>query len=94
MAIISQYTSEEFGITSSNAYTKLISFYVMNQSPTEKTLSISTETWIDKQARLDNKLAIGRNMFSMPLETELFTFADIYTYIKQQPQFISPIDDI
>jgi hypothetical protein len=94
MAIISEYTSEDFGLSSTNAYTKISSFYVINQSETEKTLSISTNTWIDKNARLNSKQSIGQDIFSMPLGIVDFTFADMYNFIKTQLQFPNAVDDI
>ena len=94
MAIISEYQSEQYGISSQDAYTKLSTFYVNNIPSTEKTVAIFTETWINKQARLENKKPIGNNNYLMTSVSELFTFADIYNFIKSQPQFVNPIDDI
>lgn len=94
MAIISEYNSEEFGIGSSSAYTKISTFYVNNIPATEKTIAIFTETWIDKTARLDSKKPIGTNNYLMTSPSDLFTFADLYNFIKQQPEFINPVDDI
>jgi len=89
MAIINNYTSEEFGINSLVAYTKISSFYVNNLP--EKEIGIFTETFVSKEARLQGKQPIGRNSYLMPF-IEAFTFADLYDYVSEQ--LIDPVDDI
>lgn len=94
MAIISEYNSEEYGISSPTAYTKINTFYVNNIPTTEKTISIFTETWINKDARLASKKPIGVNNYLMTLSGDFYSFADLYNFIKGQPQFTNSVDDI
>jgi hypothetical protein len=95
MAIISEYTSEDFGLSSTNAYTKISSFYVNNVSELDKKVVIFTETWVTKDSRLASKKTIGTNDFVLPLDVDgNFTFADMYNFIKTQLQFPNAVDDI
>jgi len=81
MAIINEYNSEEFGLYASQAYTKISSFYVINQSEVEKTISISTETWFNKNSRISGKKSIGVNNYLMTTSVNLFTFTVLYNFI-------------
>lgn len=89
MAIINEYTSEEFGILAPAAYTKISSFFVNNLP--EKTIGIFTETYASKETRLASKQPIGRNSYVMEF-VEGFTFADLYDFLDTQ--LVNPVDDI
>lgn len=91
MAIQSVYEALNHGFTASSAYTKLASFVVENIDP--KKISLYTETYYDSAARLEGKTPISYNSFQMPW-VEDFTFADIYNFIKLQPEFIGATDVI
>ena len=71
--------------------TKLANFYV-NNTEKQKTLSIFTETFYNQEARNSSKQPIGKNNFVMILESDLFTFADIYEFLKLQTEFENSID--
>lgn len=91
MAIQSPYTSIEYGLSAPEAYTKLANFYVENIEP--KYIAIKTETFYDSTARTSSKKPIGTNAYQMPW-AETFTFADIYAFIKEQPEFEDAVDVI
>ena len=90
MAIKSNYIAEEFGITASEAYTKLASFNVDN---IDKVINIFTETYYSIDARNSSKKVIGNNFYQL-VWIENFTFNDIYSTIKAQPEFAGAIDII
>lgn len=92
MAIESTYIAEKYGITPTAAYTKIVKFYVENNNGLDKII-LFTNTFYDQNARTNLKEPIGINDFQMTW-FDGFTFADLYDFLKTQPEFVGAIDVI